>query len=173
LFITWPETQGLRFIYPLAPIGALVAAEGWRAAAGRLSAGGRSAARRAGLGAAMLLIVLSLAASAQIGSTNLRNGREINGPFDPYSQAMFSFIREKTPTDSVVIFFRPRAMRLLGGRDSFLSTECERVPLGDYLAMSKKADDSLQIVADQVEGCGLPLEPVFENRRFIVYRLGE
>ncbi|MFZ5879394.1 MAG: hypothetical protein ACOY0R_08485 [Chloroflexota bacterium] len=173
LFITWPETQGLRFIYPLAPIGVLVAAEGWSAAAGRLSAGGRSVARRAGLGAAMLLIVLSLAASAQISITNLRNGREINGPFDPYSQAMFEFIREGTPTDSVVIFFRPRAMRLLGERDSFLGTECARLPLGDYLALSKKADDSLQIPEDHIQGCGLSLTTEFENRRFIVYRLGE
>ncbi len=173
LFITWPETQGLRFIYSLLPIGVLVAAEGWRAAAERLPAGGTSAARVAGLGTAMLLILLSLAASAQIGITNLRNGRDINGPFDPYSQEMFEFIREETPTDSVVIFFRPRAMRLLGERDAFLSTECARLPLGDYLALSKKADDSLQIPDGVAQGCGLSLTTVFENRRFIVYRLGE
>lgn len=173
LFITWPETQGLRFIYPLVPIGVLVAAEGWRATAERLPAGGTSTARVAGLGAAMLLILLSLAASAQIGVANLRNGRDINGPFDPYSQAMFEFIREETPTDSVVIFFRPRAMRLLGERDAFLSTECARLPLGDYLALSKKADDSLQLPDGAAQGCGLSLTTVFENRRFIVYRLGE
>jgi 4-amino-4-deoxy-L-arabinose transferase-like glycosyltransferase len=171
LFITWPETQGLRFIYPLAPLGLLIAAEGWKVIVDKLPARGISIARGAGFGAAGLLILLSLTASAQVGVSNLQNGREINGPFDPYSQEMFSFIREKTPTDSVVIFFRPRAMRLLGGRNSFLSTECERVPLGDYLATSKKADDSLQIAADQVEECGLPLEPVFENRRFIVYQV--
>jgi hypothetical protein len=171
LFISWPETQGLRFIYPLVPIGVLVAAEGWKAAAESLPAGGTSVARWTGLGVVGVLIVLSLAASAQIGITNLRNGRDINGPFDPYSQEMFQFIREETPADSAVIFFRPRVMQLLGERDSFLSTECERLPLGDYLALSKKADDSLQIPEDQIQGCGLSLTAVFENRRFIVYRL--
>ncbi len=171
LFITWPETQGLRFLYPLVPIGALVAAEGWKAAAERFPVRGMSAARWAGFGSVGLLILLSLTASAQIGMSNLRNGRDINGPFDPYSQEMFAFIREGTPPDSVVIFFRPRAMRLLGERDSFLSTECARLPLGDYLVLSKKADDSLQIPENQIQGCGLSLTSVFENRRFIVFRL--
>jgi len=173
VFITWPETQGLRFLYPLAPIGAMVAAEGWKSAAERFSARGISVARWAGLGSAGLLIVLSLAASAQIGASNLRNGRDINGPFDAYSQEMFGFIREETPPNSVVIFFRPRAMRLLGERDSFLSTECTRLPKGDYLALSKKADDSLQIPENQIQGCGLSLTTVFENRRFIVFRLSQ
>jgi hypothetical protein len=173
LFITWPETQGLRFLYPLVPIGALIAAEGWKSAAERLPARGTFVARWAGLGSVGLLILLSLTASAQIGMSNLRNGRDINGPFDVYSQEMFAFIREGTPPDSVVIFFRPRAMRLLGERDSFLSTECARLPLGDYLALSKKADDSLQIPESQIQGCGLSLTSVFENRRFIVFRLAQ
>ncbi|MBI3173486.1 MAG: hypothetical protein HYZ25_07195 [Chloroflexi bacterium] len=171
LFITWPETQGLRFLYPLAPIGALIAAEGWNSAAERLPAEGMSVARWAGLGSAGLLILLSLTASAQTGMSNLRNGRDINGPFDIYSQEMFAFIREQTPPDGVVVFFRPRAMRLLGERDSFLSTECARLPMGDYLVLSKKADDSLQIPENQIQGCGLSLTEVFENRRFIVFRL--
>jgi hypothetical protein len=173
LFITWPETQGPRFLYPLVPIGMLVAAEGWKSAAGRLPAEGMSAARWAGLGSAGLLILLSLMASAQIGISNLRNGRGINGPFDIYSQEMFAFIREQTPSDSVVVFFRPRAMQLLGERDSFLSTECARLPMGDYLVLSKKADDSLQIPENQIQGCGLSLTEVFENRRFIVFRLAQ
>lgn len=173
LFITWPETQGLRFLYPLVPIGVLIAAEGWKSAAERLPAQGTSAARWAGLGSAGLLILLSLTASAQIGIFNLRNGRDINGPFDVYSQEMFAFIREQTPPDGVVVFFRPRAMRLLGERDSFLSTECARLPMGDYLVLSKKADDSLQIPEDQIQGCGLSLTEVFENRRFIVFRLAQ
>ncbi len=171
LFITWPETQGLRFLYPLVPIGALIAAEGWKSAAERLPAAGTFVARWAGFGSVGLLILLSLTASAQIGMSNLRNGRDINGPFDVYSQEMFAFIREGTPPDSVVIFFRPRAMRLLGERDSFLSTECARLPMGDYLVLSKKADDSLQIPENQIQGCGLSLTSVFENRRFIVFRL--
>lgn len=171
LFITWPETQGLRFIYPLIPIGVLVAAEGWKAAAERLSVRDASLARRAGLGVAGLLILFSLTASAQVGITNLRYGRSLDGPFDPYSQAMFEFVREKTPADSVIVFFRPRAMRLLTGRDAFLSTECERLSLGDYVVLSKKANDDLQTTPSQVGSCQLPLTPVFKNRRFIVYRL--
>lgn len=173
LYITWPETQGLRFLYPILPLCLLIAADGWQRLAEKLSDRIKPLARWIGLGAVGALIVLSLIISAQSAISNLRNGREINGPFDPYSAEMFAFIREQTPPDSVIVFFRPRAMRLLTGRDSFLSLECERIPLGDYLAISKKADDNLQIPAEQLAACHLPLTPVFENRRFIVYRVEE
>ncbi len=171
LYITWPETQGLRFLFPILPLWLLIAAHGWQGLAEKLSARVTPFARWTGLVAAGALIVLSLVGSAQSGISNLRNGREINGPFDPLSSEMFAFIREQTPPDSVIVFFRPRVMRLLTGRDSFLSLECERIPLGDYLAISKKADDNLQIPAEQLATCHLPLAPVFENRRFIVYRV--
>ena len=173
LYITWPETQGLRFLYPILPLGLLIAAEELQAGTEKLSARIKPLARWTGLGAAGALIVLSLTVSAQSGISNLQNGRAINGPFDPYSAEMFAFIREQTPTDSVIVFFRPRVMRLLTGRDSFLSLDCARIPPGDYLALSKKADDSLQSSAEQLAACHLPLTPVFENRRFIVYRVAE
>ena len=173
LYITWPETQGLRFIYPILPLGLLIAADGWQGLPEKLSDRFKPLARWAGLGVAGALIILSLVASTQSGISNLQNGREINGPFDPLSSEMFAFIREQTPPDSVIVFFRPRVMRLLAERDSFLSLDCERIPLGDYLAISKKADDNLQIPAGQLAACHLPLNPVFENRRFIVYRVAE
>jgi hypothetical protein len=39
--------------------------------------------------------------------------------------------------------------------------------------LSKKADDNLQISVEQLSACNLLLTPVFENRRFIVYRVAE
>ncbi len=173
LYIIWPETQGLRFLFPILPLGLLIAAEGLQTGTEKLSARIKPFARWAGLGAVGALIILSLMGSAQSGISNLQNGRAINGPFDPLSTEMFDFIRTQTPPKSVIVFFRPRVMRLLTGRDSFLSLECARIPPGDYLALSKKAEDNLQIPADKVDGCSLALSPVFENRRFIVYRVAE
>lgn len=173
LYITWPETQGLRFLYPILPLGLLIAADGWQALAEKLSARVAPFVRWTGLGAAGALIVLSLAVSTQSGISNLQNGRDINGPFDPLSLEMFAFIREQTPPESVIVFFRPRVMRLLTERDSFLSTECARIPLGDYFVLSKKADDSLQIPPDRMYECEVSLTPLFENRRFVVYQVTE
>jgi hypothetical protein len=83
---------------------------------------------------------------------------------------MFAFIREETPKDSVVIFFKPRAMHLFTDRDSIMSIECDRLLLGDYVALHKTWEYS-QILPKDINACNLPLEPVFENGRFIVYKL--
>ncbi len=53
--------------------------------------------------------------------TNLALGRIVPGgwqagPFSAASQEMFAFIRQNTPADAVVIFFKPRAMRLFTQR---------------------------------------------------------
>ena len=50
--------------------------------------------------------------------------------------------------------------------------ECDRLPLGDYIVISKKAENS-QIPPDKIDECGLPLNSVFENRRFLVYQISK
>jgi hypothetical protein len=51
-----------------------------------------------------------------------------------------------------------------------MALECERLTLGDYVALHKKWDNS-QIRPDQIDECGYSLQVVFENRRFIVYEI--
>jgi hypothetical protein len=104
---------------------------------------------------------------------NLRANREINGPFDPLSMETYEFIKTQTPPESVIVFFKPRALRLMTGRDALALTECERVLEGDYVALSKKVGENLQIPPEQIDKCNLPLDKVFENRRFVVYEVTE
>jgi hypothetical protein len=61
-------------------------------------------------------------------------------------------------------------MRLFTDRDTFMSTECDRLKLGDYLVLSYKAENS-QIPPDEIDECKLAIQKVFENRRFIIYEL--
>ena len=61
-------------------------------------------------------------------------------------------------------------MRLFTDRDTFMSTECERLTLGDYVVISFKAENS-QIPPNEIDECAIPLLRVFENQRFIVYEL--
>jgi hypothetical protein len=104
---------------------------------------------------------------------NLRDKREINGPFDPFSIETYDFIKNNTPPDSIIVFFKPRAMRLITDRDALALTECKRIPEGDYLALSKKVGENLQIPPEKIGECNLPLDKVFENRRFVVYQVME
>ena len=62
-------------------------------------------------------------------------------------------------------------MHLMTDRNALALTECDRIPEGDYLALSKKVGENLQIPPDSINECNLPMEKIYENRRFIVYKL--
>ncbi len=172
LFILWPERQGLRFIYPVLPFLFLFAFDGMKLAIERLPAGWQALASRAVTGFWGILFLLSLGTSAYLAWGNLAANREINGPFDEFSYDLYEFIRDETPADAVIVFVRPRAMRLFTDRDSFMTTRCEDLPKGDYVAIHEKIGDVGQIPPEQITACpGLALEKVFNNRRFTVYRI--
>ncbi len=170
LVLLWPMRQGIRFAFPLLPIGLYLAFQGARAVTEWLPKRFQQAGRVA-FGCAWLLLAGSfLFDSVALASRNLRADRRIAGPFDEQSAELFRFVREATPADSVIVFFKPRALRLFAQRDSVLITRCHRLAVGDYLALSKEPAVG-QLPAAAVGGCGLPLRNVFENRTFVVYEL--
>lgn len=175
LFIIWPERQGLRFIYPVLPFFFISAMLGMKWVAFHLKLEWQRAASAVLYTLWGALTLVSLAASVQFGWNSFVNNREINGPFDPVSTEMFSFVREKTPSDSVIIFYRPRALRLLTDHDAFMTEDCSYFTKGDYLVISKKVNDVRQVSPDQVTTCNplVKLEEVFDNRRFTAYKINK
>lgn len=172
LFILWPERQGLRFIYPVLPFLFIFAFDGMKLALERLPTGWQTLAPRAVTGFWGILLLLSLGTSVYSAWGNLAANREINGPFDEFSYDLYEFIREETPADAVIVFVRPRAMRLFTDRDSFMTTRCEDLPRGDYVAIHEKIGDVGQIPPEQISACpSVTLEEVFNNRRFTIYRI--
>jgi len=170
LFISWPETQGLRFIFPVLPLFLLIMADGLQFVLQKLSAKAASVARWATVGLAGALIILSVFISARIGWANLQNGRDINGPFDSVSTEMFNFVREQTPANSVIVFFKPRALRLFTNRDSFMTQNCADLSKGSYVVINEKQSDNGQI--EDVTSCSnVSLQSVFDNKRFTVYKI--
>lgn len=175
VFILWPERQGLRFIYPILPFLFIFWFDGLNLAVAQLRLKWQKAARIVLITFWIALAVISLAVSSTFARNNLAANREINGPFDPVSAQMFEFVREKTPAESVVIFFKPRAMRLFTERDSFMTDRCEDLPKGNYLALSEKVGDNGQIPPEEVATCisWVSLEQVFNNRRFTIYKINK
>jgi hypothetical protein len=168
---TWPEWQGYRFIFPLLPFFVYFAFQGIRMTLNKVNKKHKSVFQK-GFYTYLLLIVFFFAYNAGLNAyDNLRADREINGPFDPLSMETYEFIRNNTPRDSVIVFFKPRAMHLMTDRYSLALTECNRIEEGDYLALSKKVGENLQIPPAQIDECNLHLDKVFENRRFIVYMI--
>jgi hypothetical protein len=168
--LVWPEWQGIRFIFPVLPIFIYFVFQGINAVVEMLPEGYYTLSKGVVYLLWLVLAGIFLFNSGTRAYSNLQNNRKINGPFDSYSDEVFNYIRTETPPDSVIVFFKPRAMRLFSDRDSIMVLECESLLKGDYFAQHKNWEYS-QILPDEIEACNLSLETVFENQRFIVYEV--
>jgi hypothetical protein len=95
----------------------------------------------------------------------------MNGPFDTYSMEVYNYIEEKTPPGSVVVFFKPRVMKLMTDHESIMSMDCQHILNGDVLVLSRKVGPNQQIPPEEIGACNLPLNEVLQNNRFIVYQI--
>jgi len=168
--LLWPERQGLRFIFPLLPIFVYFVFQGMEGVVRLLPESYGGIFQLATRVFWLIAIGIFLISSGKLAYSTLKEERKINGPFDPFSTDVYTFIKTETAPDSVIVFHKPRAMRLFTNHDSVMITDCERLTLGDYVVINKKAENS-QIPPDQIDECGLALIPVFENRRFVVYEI--
>ena len=171
VLITWPFWQGPRFIFPLIPIFIYFTFVGMKFALEKLPAKYAPLGQWAYYGFWSFVVILFLFTSTTNAYVNLQSGRTINGPYDNVSKEVYKYIQEQTPEDSVVVFFKPRAMRLMTNRDSILSTDCAGILKGDYLVLSRKVGENQQVPPEEIDACNLPMEQVFKNNRFIVYQV--
>jgi hypothetical protein len=173
LFILWPERQGLRFIYPILPFLLLCAYDGMQISVEYLKVNWHKIGSRIIPVWWSSLALVSLVVAFGFASSNLAAKRDINGPFDPISNQMFVFVRDKTPKDSVIIFYKPRVLRLLTDRDAFMTARCADLSKGNYVVISKKISGEQQIPPEQVTTCNpaVKVDEVFTNKRFVVYKI--
>jgi hypothetical protein len=167
--LVWPEWQGIRFVYPILPIFTYFVFQGINALVIKLPQQYRTLSTGAHYLLWLVVVGIFIFNSGTHAFSNLKDNRNINGPFDPHSSEVFNYIKTKTPPDSVIVFFKPRAMRLFTNRDSIMVLECENLLLGDYVVLHKKWEYS-QILPNDIPDCNLTLKDVFENQRFIVYQ---
>ena len=163
--LTWPEWQGIRFIFPLLPLFFYFALQGWKI----IFTLSKLDSKMPVLTILSIVSLFFLSNSLIAAYVSLRANREIDGPFDSYSMELYSFIKDESPSDSIIVFFKPRAMRLMTGRDSISSTDCDLMKVGNYIVINKAARDYLQIPQEKVGSCNLLLKLVFQNKMFIVY----
>ena len=170
LLITWPAWQGPRFIFPLLPVFFYFVFQGMESAMQRLAEKDRAWAQRGVTMFWLVLITVFLFQSGTQAWENLSRDRKPSSAFEPFSMDMYEFVRENTASESVIVFFKPRAMRLFTERDSYMAMTCAELTRGDYVVINVLAENS-QVPEDQVDECGIPLQGVFENRRFLVFKL--
>jgi hypothetical protein len=171
IHLTYPWWQGPRYIFPLLPIFIYFAFQGMKAVIRKLPERYHPASQTVFYGFWLLIAGIFLFTSSSSAYVNLQNDRAINGPFDPYSTEVYNYIKEKTPPDSVVVFFKPRVMVIMTEHPTIMSTECDRMYKGDYIVLSRKVGKNQQITPEEIDACNLPLDQVLKNNRFIVYQL--
>lgn len=169
--VIWPEWQGPRFIFPLLPIFIYFTFQGMKFAVSNLPDMYHQLGQRVLYGFWLLIAGTFLFNSSVTAYANLRNNRSINGPFDPYSIQVYNYIKTKTPPESIIVFFKPRAMRLMTDHDTIMSTECDHMSLGDTIVLSRKVGENQQIAPEEIDSCNLSLDEVLRNRRFIIYEI--
>ena len=176
LCILWPYRQGLRFLFPVLPFYCSFVLTGMEE-----FQGGTNTVERAFRKMVCLLPILLILSSFWICSIsgayeNLIHNRETSsGPFTATSKSMFSFIEQNTESESIVVFFKPRVMRMMTGRRSLMIDKIEELSRGDYLCLYLKGGTYCQVSPDAIidfseQGAA---RLIYENSEFRLYRLME
>jgi 4-amino-4-deoxy-L-arabinose transferase-like glycosyltransferase len=168
LFVVWPHLQGLRFLYPLLPVFVLYAVMGLRVLAPLLAP-----LRVSHMSAVLPLLALFFWVGMEQTHRQWQNGQfmPVDGPYMPDAQEVFAFIREQTPPDAVVVFQKPRVLRLMTDRDSVMHNSHNSFSVFDYLLLDLVYRGD-QIPVESMPG-NLEAHPgqlVFENSRFQLYK---
>ncbi|MBN1104912.1 MAG: phospholipid carrier-dependent glycosyltransferase [Deltaproteobacteria bacterium] len=168
----YPHQGGIRFLIPLLPFYVYLTFSGMKATFVRLRfSPGVGSNLTAGFWCAIAGIFL--VSSSARAMDNLRNDRHIPGPFSESSVAMFDYVRKDTSTDSIIVFFKPRLMRMLTNRDSIMIHQCADLSKGDYYVFHKEFHPQNQVQLEDIAACagGPRLEASFDNEAFTVYRV--
>jgi len=172
--IIWPATQGLRFLLPIFPFYLfflLLGMEWFIRAMGGIE---RKVVFAAAAGCVLLAAFFFSRESLKLDLANIRDHRETSsGPFTPPSREMFDYIGKNTDASSVIVFFKPRAMRLLTGRPSLERNNLSEPLPGQYLCLYRYEDEGGQLSATDVaalQGAG-KIKLVFENSDFQLFQI--
>ena len=173
LYLLWPTTAGLRYLFPVLPFYVSFVLSTMEQYSDSVQPA--RMLRRAMCAAPIALVLLyftQLAASEA--ATNLAQHRMgVPGPFTDESRSMFAYIRDHTEAESVIVFFKPRAMTLMTGRPALKLHYVRHLLRGDYVALYKPDEVLDQLLPDEVRCLtekGI-MQMVYKNNDFTVYRV--
>ena len=173
LYVSWPYLQGVRFLFPILPFFAYISLQGMWTFSQQLPEASSRWLTFFYRGLLVTIIATMFIASFQYASQNLAQDRAIHGPFDDVAIELFEYVKNQTPEDSRIIFFKPRIMTLMTGRDSILVLSCDNLAKADYVVINLKWEDMGQIAPEEITSCATPLGELYKNRRFVIYKIGD
>jgi len=162
----WPAQQGLRFIFPIIPFFIYFSFQGMKQTISNINTIKLKVGVRFNYIFWIIILMVFLGKSSSFFIANLNAGRSIEGPFDKFSMETYNFIKEQTSEDSIIVFHKPRIMRMMTTRNTVAATSCETLSIGDYLIILKE-----NILEEILTNCPQVQENIFENDKFIIYEL--
>ncbi len=174
LYIAWPSRQGLRFLLPVLPFYisfVLTGIEAFIESAPERMRAVHRACCAVPIGAVLVAMTI---ASTSAAAGNLERGRATTaGPYSPDAAAMFEFVERSTAPDDVVLFYRPRIMRMLTDRPSITAHTPTSLGSGDVLVLYLHPSANEQVEPGAVRPFEVSGDAVleYENPSFRVFRL--
>ncbi|MFC1879787.1 glycosyltransferase family 39 protein, partial [Chloroflexota bacterium] len=136
--LTWFSAPALRYIFPILPFYVYFTFAGLKWLLNALPKQYIQLTKV--LAYAVYLAVLLRLVFTSINYVNLvsiNGNANFDGPYSPISAEIFDFISKNTTPESVVIFFKPRVLRMFTQRNTFTTQECVDLERGDYLVIHK------------------------------------
>lgn len=174
LYIFWPPIQGLRFLFPIFPFYVSFGLTGLEIF--QRGATGIERILRKTVCLLFILLILFYFGKHSISRAydNLTHNRETtSGPFVETSRHMFAFVEEYTEPESTIVFFKPRVMRMMTGRNSLMAKDISELSRADYVCLYSGAGGYEQITPDQIDHLSEQgaTRLIYESSDFRIYKL--
>ena len=173
LYIIWPSRQGLRFLFPVLPFYLYFVFIGFSAVTHKYNYFSIRAFRRISLTRtrvmSAVLVILIFQSSWLIYKNVLRerDGGPNYGPYTNDAKEMFTFVRQNVQQNEVVVFIKPRVMRLFTDRDSVYYDNISDFKYRQWFVIEK--DSSIYELKEDLFSI-YPASLEFENTQFQVFK---
>jgi hypothetical protein len=169
LVILFPFSGGQRYYLPVLFAVAVLAAGGAEGVASWAAMKLSIAGDWRGARTVLIALLFIGAITSNFYRIDLRDERNIEGPYSPAATELFRYIREQPSAIEPVAFFKPRAMRLLGGKDAVLVREIDSTKSVNSIAIFREPEASRwQLSGGQVAALR-DFRPTFRNEYFTLY----
>lgn len=173
LYLVFSGNQGLRYFFPVLPFYVYFVFAGLQWCFKALG-GSWAKSLRVLTSCLLILIAFYFARFSTLNAySNMLNHRKfIGGTYAETSQEMFSFIRENLPEDAVIVFWKPRVMRMSTDRKSIMVDKSSDLSRGSHICISL-ISNYCQIPprdVEKLERKGM-LKLIFANSDFRLYQI--
>ena len=169
LFIIWPHHE-IRYLFIIAPFYFYFLFQGIKKINFSIKLLGKSFSGNHLIFSALLLVLL-----LDFGFYLIRKSKAISvteGPVTEDARKMFSFVKNNTSKEDVIVFFKPRVMSLFTNRRSCIINDNtgHLQQTGNYVVLHKNMGNYNQIIS-VIDNTPDWLHKIFENNRFLIYQI--